>query len=347
MTTRSAPGRRAGGGYFAGVEADLSALAFLLSGIVNIALIAYAASRQQDAPPRPGQPTWESIQAEHEAFQRDLADTPWKPRAAELGLRHSYDGSHHVLEGKLRGAPLQVNVCQPPPQSLGYERPGTIRLRYSLPDLGKQTLAALWEQAGPNLKGCCKGPETDLRGRIVLSCAPSQHQTLWPELLAWLTAAHKSLHPQWYALAEREGWPLTLNHDGLPRISALHQGRAVQLSIERVQGKLRTRLMCLVDTGQPPFQLLHRERGRGASVRFAHPIADSLLWGRAEEPEAVRALLAHPLAFERLMAIVHGYPGSEVRQDRIVLVAPGDLGEGLRDALELAVDAAQALQAPA
>lgn len=151
------------------------------------------------------------------------------------------------------------------------------------------------------------------------------------QALALFAALRQAEFPIWYT--PRAGWTLSRDSTGQwPRLRSEVQGQRVFANLEWANGALRTRIMALVPEGRPPFTLVHPAHASGPKVSTRHPIADSLLHASGDG-EALHAALQTPGAFEAIMAVVHAYPGSRLTHERIELVAPGDLGALLPQAL--------------
>lgn len=147
--------------------------------------------------------------------------------------------------------------------------------------------------------------------------------------------------PAWYA--PKEGWTLKMDRTGQwPRLSRSVESRTVSANLERVQGHVRTRIMAPLPPQETRFSLIHPDFQSEAKVPTRHPIADTLL-NATGDGEALHALLSDPEAFAPIMAVVHGYPGSRLTQDQIELIAAGDLGESLPEAIDTVLQAANAI----
>lgn len=118
----------------------------------------------------------------------------------------------------------------------------------------------------------------------------------------------------------------------------------VQLGFERgSEDRRQTRVLASIEPALPGGLRLRLAGEGGGGLSTGNPILDQLVDVRATDPGAVRALLADEALIEPLMALLHGHPGSYVHPTGLVLVAPGWLTEGLVPAIDLAVEAAQAL----
>ena len=173
--------------------------------------------------------------------------------------------------------------------------------------------------------------------------APEDPEACVAQAMALFEELRDAEFPFWYQ--PREGWTLRMDSTGhWPRLSRQVDGRLVIANLEWVQGALRTRIMALIPPQAGRFTLVHPEHAQGAKVEVRNPIVDTLLHASGDT-QALHALLEDPRTVEAIMAIVHGHPGSRLTQDRIELIAAGDLGKDLPQAMDEVVQAAQAIAA--
>ena len=175
--------------------------------------------------------------------------------------------------------------------------------------------------------------------------APKRDKQTILDALSLFESLHQAQYSYWYD--PPPGWTLKLDSTGQwPRLSRLVNGVLVNANLEWVQGALRTRIMAPLPPQSARFTLVHPDFREGPKVSTRHPIADSLLHAEGDG-EALHGLLQDADAFSAIMAIVHGHPGSRLTQDRIELIAAGDMGDGLLQAMNKVVRAASAISASA
>lgn len=76
----------------------------------------------------------------------------------------------------------------------------------------------------------------------------------------------------------------------------------------------------------------HPNHTEGPQVEIGDLVLDTVLHATGD-PSPLRPLFQDPAAVEATLAVLHAYPGSRLVERGVVLLAAGDLGEGLAPAL--------------
>jgi hypothetical protein len=275
--------------------------------------------------PQTGRPAYR-IRGRHEGRDFEVVSSLRAGVLEVTGVQH-YAGERLLLRSRTR---------QPPDELVFRES----RLHWSVTGATLSPFQTWLPEQGDTQALEWKDPYLEL----TLS-RPGDPEQCLREAMALFTALRHAEFPFWYA--ERPGWTLKLDSTGQwPRLSRLVDGVLVNANLEWVQGALRTRIMAPLPPQRARFTLTHPDFKEGDKVNTRHPIADSLLHAEGDG-EALHGLLQDADAFSAIMAIVHGHPGSRLTQDRIELIAAGDMGDGLLQAMNKVVRAASAISASA
>lgn len=327
-------------------------------------VVRLATSGEKDAPLKAFPPPDPEALPHAEKWMRD---SPWPELARSKGwsctsllpstgrpsfrVRGQHEGQDFEAVASLRGSVLEVTGHQhysgerlqvraptrQPPEALVFRES---RLHWSVTGatltpfqnwLPEQSDTQALEWRAPHLE-------------LTLS-RPGDPEQCVRQAMALFKALRHAEFPFWYTA--RAGWTLKLDSTRQwPRLSRQVDGVQVNANLEWVQGALRTRIMAPIPIQDTRFSLVHPDFRDGERVRTRHPIADSLLHATGDG-EALHRILQGDATFSAIMAIVHGHPGSRLTQDRIELIAAGDMGDGLLQAMNKVVRAASAISASA
>lgn len=122
---------------------------------------------------------------------------------------------------------------------------------------------------------------------------------------------------------------------GLPSIRGVVSGLVIEVTVKGG----RTRILASFRSGLPMDLVL---RAGSGGVSLGDPVLDMLLEAQTSSPERCERLLAEGMP-ELVLPVLHAYPDSELRWDRLVLRAPGQLREELPAALTAVVELGRAL----
>jgi hypothetical protein len=156
----------------------------------------------------------------------------------------------------------------------------------------------------------------------------------------------------WVELAQARGLAVgKLGQRGAASLVGVIEGLPVEARARRGPDGWRTEVTAWVDS-LPGLRVAHRqladdEGWAGQGVSLGNPVLDMLVTARADDPEALRALLSRDSITEALLPVIHGQPGSTLRHDSVRLVAAGRLREELGDALDDVLALARALRSAA
>ena len=236
---------------------------------------------------------------------------PWVLPREGLELKVRGMGPCSVREGWLRG--LGTN-----PLGLGE-------------DLGVGLPALVFEgafEAGLRLDG--------ERVVMVFAAPQLQHQRAVEQALDVVEALEEALLGPWRRAAREHrlslGGP---DEQGLPTLRGIAHGVEVEVSVQSG----RTRILASFRS-QLPMDLALRAGSGG--VALGDPVLDMLLCAQTARPERCGALTAEGMP-ELLLPVLHAFPDSELRWDRVVLRAPGQLREELPEAVTAVLTLARAL----
>lgn len=270
-----------------------------------------------------GRPAYR-IQGQHEGQDFEAVSSLRGSVLEITGVQH-YAGERLLLRARTRQ----------PPQDLTFRES---RLHWSVSGASLKPLQTWLPEQSDTQALEWKDPYLEL----TLS-QPGDPEQCLRQAMALFSALRHAEFPFWYGAGP--DWTLKLDSTGQwPRLSRLIDGVQVSASLEWVQGALRTRIMAPLPPQNTRFSLMHPDFQDAPKVGTRHPIADSLLHASGDG-EALHRLFQGPEVFSAIMAVVHGHPGSRLTQDRIELIAAGDMGQGLMEAMDKVVQAASAISA--
>ena len=164
-------------------------------------------------------------------------------------------------------------------------------------------------------------------------------------LRALRAALLQARHPGWASLAHERGW--SLSHDAsktLPILAGTLEGAHFRATLRKKGRGLQTQVFSIsVPELLPELRIEHIAHGQGQAAELNHPIAGSMIHAVSPHLAALRLLVNNPQVFGPLMAVVHGYPGSSLSNERIELLAEGDLKLELLAAIQAVADLSAAL----
>lgn len=161
----------------------------------------------------------------------------------------------------------------------------------------------------------------------------------------------------WMELAERTGLALRQTGGGV-RFDGSVDGLRVagRVLLGRSDPGTHTTVRVTLPATMPAMgiSLLDRTQLRGdrpdadLGLRLGDPVLDGLIRVDAREPDRARALLTGPIALEtdlhgKLLAAIHGHPGSVVTSREVRVVSPGSTAEHAGELIDQALDLARAL----
>ena len=149
----------------------------------------------------------------------------------------------------------------------------------------------------------------------------------------------------WLETAHARGLAVgKLGQRGASSLVGVLGGVPVEARARRGPSGWRTEVTAWVD-GLAGLRVVHRDTARAEGwdedrVELGNPVLDMLVAARADDPAALRTLLACDRLAEELLPVVHGRPGSVLQHDSVRLVERGrltrTLGAAIDDALALA-----------
>ncbi|NOY27892.1 MAG: hypothetical protein GXP62_18670, partial [Oligoflexia bacterium] len=175
--------------------------------------------------------------------------------------------------------------------------------------------------------------------------------------VALAKALGAAVQQPWMDLAERTGLALRQVDGGVQFDGSLDGLRvAGRVLLGRSDPGTHTTVRVTLPATMPAMgiSLLDRTHLRGdrpdadLGLRLGDPVLDGLIRVDARQPDKARALLTGPIALEtdlhgKLLAVVHGHPGSVVTSREVRVVSPGATAEHAGELVDLALDLARAL----
>ncbi len=112
----------------------------------------------------------------------------------------------------------------------------------------------------------------------------------------------------------------------------------IEARVRRRPAGWRTEVSAWVDS-LPGLRVVHRDTARDEGwdeerEGLGNPVLDMLVAARADDADALRALLGGDRIIDALLPVVHGRPGSSLQHDSVRLVVPGRLTDGLDEAID-------------
>ena len=188
--------------------------------------------------------------------------------------------------------------------------------------------------AGGRIELSGSGLTVKVRGRHTDHAASRASEAI--RLVHALTAAGRGA---WETLAHAHGLAID---EAAAQISGTLRG--VDVMIELLRGRSRTtRITALIARPLPGgTAVVHKDLG-GGGERLGDPVLDGMVVARTSDAGALSDRVCQDEVRGALLEVVHGYPGSVLRSDRVELTAPGRLGRELKTAVNAAVELAAAL----
>lgn len=154
----------------------------------------------------------------------------------------------------------------------------------------------------------------------------------------------------WLEAAHARGLAVgKLGQRGAAALVGVLDGIPLEARARRGPAGWRTEVTAWVD-GLAGLRVLHRDTAREEGwdddrIEAGNPVLDMLVAARADDPDALRCLLADELLTEELLPVVHGRPGSVLQHDSVRLLEQGRLTTTLGEAIDDALALAKAVQA--
>jgi hypothetical protein len=174
------------------------------------------------------------------------------------------------------------------------------------------------------------------RAVMVFAARELQAEAALEQALELVEAVEGALLGPWRRAAEQHGLQVQGPDDqGQPEL----RGRSAGMQLEVTVQAGRTRILATWRTALPMDLVL---RAGSGGVPLGDAVLDLLLEARTSQPEQA-ALLLRPGMPELLLPVLHAWPESELRWDRLVLRAPRQLREELPEVLDAVVALGRAL----
>lgn len=155
-------------------------------------------------------------------------------------------------------------------------------------------------------------------------------------------AVDRLLVPPWRELARDLGSEL---HPAAPRLAGHHGGVPVRVEVRLRKGAPTTWLLAWFAPTLPDgTRVMHRARlSRGREL--GDPILDPMLRAESADLGELGRRLGQDAVRGPLLEVLHGFPGSSLRHDRVMLRVPGRAGPALPRRVRLVTELASALAA--
>ena len=168
-------------------------------------------------------------------------------------------------------------------------------------------------------------------------------------VIAWLAdmqrlleGLERAVDAPFVETSERTGLELE-RHDGAwPRLKGRAEGVQVEVWISEA---LDTHVEAAFHNSElaADLTLMHKDRLAG-DVDLDDPVLGMTVAARCSTPDVLRGVLSAEGLSEALLEVVHRFPGSRVRGDRVELVAPRVLSDELPDAVQAVITLAAGLK---